>query len=63
MHETSRRPLRDDTAALFSGARTYVDHPIAARDHLHIVLDDDHGVPGRDKVMKLPLQSLDIRWM
>src|ERR1035437_620427 len=54
------RPGSNDPAALVSGARTDIDDPVAARDHVHIVFDDDDGVSGCHKSIKLLHQLVDV---
>ena len=36
--------MRHDLAAVLSGARAEVDHPVGRPHHLLVVLDDEHGV-------------------
>ena len=38
-------PGGDDLAAMFSCARTEIDHVVGGADGLLVVFDDDHGIP------------------
>jgi hypothetical protein len=38
--------LGNDLAALISGLRPEVNHPVGTLDHIEVVLDDDDRVPG-----------------
>ncbi|CAM5666589.1 hypothetical protein SAFG77S_06725 [Streptomyces afghaniensis] len=47
-----RRSRRHDPAARVAAARAEIDDPVRARDDGHVVLDDDHGVPGVDEAVQ-----------
>ncbi len=53
-------PAATTRAALVAGAGADVDHPVARRDHAHVVLDHDHGVAGVDQAVELRHQLLDV---
>src|SRR6185437_14088428 len=57
------RPRSDDLAAVVPGARTDIDNPVAARDHVHVVFDDDHRIAGYHEPVELLHQLFDVRWM
>ena len=43
-----------------AAARAEVDHPVGAGDHVHVVLDQDHGVAGVDQQVQLAQQQGDV---
>ena len=52
--------FRRDASALVARPGTDVDDPVTARDHSHLVFDDDHGVAGFDEPIELGHQLLDV---
>ncbi len=48
-----RRTGCDDLTAFISGARAYIDDPVARCNHIHVVLDDDDRVAGLHKAVEL----------
>src|SRR6201996_6254080 len=57
------RPRSHDLAAVFPGARTDIDDPVAARDYIHVVFDDDHRIACSHKPVELLHKLLDVGWM
>lgn len=55
-----RRACGDDPPAFVAGAGADVDHPVARRRHLHVVVDEDDAVAGVDQGVELAEQALDI---
>ncbi len=45
----------DDTPAIIPPLGAQVDHPVGGLDHIHVVLDDDHGVP----LIGQPVQNIE----
>lgn len=62
-NEVTRRHGRDHAPALIAGARPDVDHPVACRDHAHVMLHHYDRVAGIDKSIELRDQSLDVGGM
>lgn len=58
-----RRSLSGNMAALISCLGADIDHPVAACDPPHVMLDHDDRVSRFDERVELGLQSLDIRRM
>ena len=59
-HDFFGRPFRDDAAALITRPRTNIDDPVAASNHLHVVLNHDDGIACGNQLLKLPLKSLHV---
>ena len=55
--ERGRIAFRDDEAAVFSGARTHVDHVVGGTDRIGVVLDHEHAVAAVGEPPKAPEQS------
>ena len=49
----SGRPGGNDVSALVARSGTDVDDPIAARDHLHIMLHHNHGIAGLEPARRV----------
>src|SRR5512133_2016381 len=56
-----RRARRDDLTAGLAAFGTEVDDPVGLLDHIQIVLDHEHGVPGVDQSLQDVEQLLDVR--
>src|SRR2546425_5793425 len=55
-----RRALEHDAAAAVAALGAEVDDPVGLRDHVEIVLDDEHRVPRVDQAVQHVDQLLDI---
>jgi len=53
-----RRSLKEDRAALVTALRSHVDHSVPVADHIEVVLNHDHRVPGVDNAVD-DLQEVD----
>src|SRR5712691_2763443 len=54
------RTFGDDLAALIARLGAEVDHVIGRLDHVHVMLDDQHGVAGVDEAIQHTQQLLDV---
>ena len=57
------RAFSDEIAALPATTGTKFDHPIRSRDHLEVMLDDEHTVAGVAEAQERAKEPLDIAEM
>src|SRR4051794_17819466 len=63
------RAGRDQLAAGLAALGPEIDHPVGLLDHVEVVLDYEHGVPGVDEALQHLEQLLDVgevepcRWL
>ena len=55
-----RRSGGDDLTAGVTALRPEVDDVVGGLDHVHVMLDQDHGVPGIDQAVERGEQALDV---
>lgn len=55
-----RRAFYNDVTTFVASSGSHIDDPITARDHLHVVLDQDHSISPVNQSLDLTLQSLHV---
>src|SRR5882672_1498421 len=60
-HELLRRALRHDPSAAVAALGSQVDDPVGFREHVQVVLDDEHAVAGVHEPVQHAHELLDVR--
>ncbi len=55
-----RRPCRNHPPSALAAFRTKVNDPVRTTNHINIMLDNHHGVPGSHELLKHGEQNPDI---